>query len=297
MSKLGLVCLTSTGEPKFRTITKTRLEKLSREEQVKVLVDIYIDNISSLDKMIQFCIDNKIQLYRLSSQLFPFADSPLGRGLLFEFATRLEQIGERFIKAGIRVTAHPDKFVSLVNTDPKIIRNSIDYLEMHSNIFNLLQLEQSSWNPIIIHCGKRDNKIEFIQAVKYLSSSIRDRLVIENDEYSYGAKDICDISRMTGIPVVFDLHHHIVKEKVQYSDPSIGQWLDTFKETWDRTNNVSWQLCHISNGADHLWDNKHSDFIKIFPEDLFNIEWIEVEAKQKEQAIFHLRREYPNELE
>jgi UV DNA damage endonuclease len=50
----------------------------------------------------------------------------------------------------------------------------------------------------------------FIQNFQRLSLSVRKRLTVENDDKGsmYSVKDLMYIHKNTGIPIVFDYHHH-----------------------------------------------------------------------------------------
>ncbi|UBF27189.1 hypothetical protein K9N68_04275 [Kovacikia minuta CCNUW1] len=58
-----------------------------------------------------------------------------------------------------------------------------------------------------------------------------------------------------------------------------------------------WQLVHISNGATSFNDPRHSDLITAMPSSYRNAPWIEVEAKQKEQAIEKLQLDWLRDLQ
>jgi len=38
------------------------------------------------------------------------------------------------------------------------------------------------------------------------------RLTFENDEYAYSASEILEVCKRSGLPMVFDAHHHICHE-------------------------------------------------------------------------------------
>jgi UV DNA damage endonuclease len=90
--------------------------------------------------------------------------------------------------------------------------------------------------------------------------------------------------------MVFDAHHHVIKEHLDsYEDPSVAEMVTVSRQTWE---NPEWQLVHISNGSESFGDPKHSDFITAMPSAYKNVPWIEIEAKQKERAIAKLRQEW-----
>jgi UV DNA damage endonuclease len=70
LPKLGLVCVTASDRVRFRALTRKRLLQLSSIKQEKLLQNIYAENLSRLEAAIDFCHNEDIQLYRLSSALF-----------------------------------------------------------------------------------------------------------------------------------------------------------------------------------------------------------------------------------
>jgi UV DNA damage endonuclease len=116
---------------------------------------------------------------------------------------------------------------------------------------------------------------------------VRLRIAFENDEYTYSAGEILEVCHASGVPMVFDAHHHLVHEKLDsYDDESVGRALKAARETWPVPE---WQLVHISNGRDSFNDRNHSDLISTMPAAFRDAPWIEVEAKQKELAIAKLQ--------
>jgi UV DNA damage endonuclease len=91
--------------------------------------------------------------------------------------------------------------------------------------------------------------------------------------------------------MVFDAHHHVIKEKLDsYDHPSVARFTRLARQTWRRPD---WQIVHLSNGAAGLRDRNHSDFIDAVPRAYATVPWIEVEARGKERAIERLRERLP----
>ena len=295
LPKLGLVCVTTSDEVRFRTVTRRTLSKLSESEQQQKLRTIYSANVERLYKAIAFCQRENIQLYRLSSGLFPFADSPLGEKILAEFTTDLQQIGRLAKSNEIRLVIHPDQFVVLNSDRSEVIDNSIKILKTHARVMDLLELPRSPWALINIHGGKGDRSQRLIDNIKQLPENIYSRLTIENDEHAYGSEETAEICSAAGIPMVFDAHHHLVNKRLEsYEDPSVKQMLELARTTWKQPQ---WQLVHISNGKNSLHDTKHSDLIYDMPSCFENVPWIEVEAKHKELAISELKQGWLQSLD
>ena len=288
--QLGLVCITSSNQVRYRALTRKRLLQLELQEQQRVLRELYADNLQRFNLAIDFCVEQGIRLYRITSALFPFADDVLGAEILLEFSEALKQTGDRAQALGIRVVIHPDQFVVLSSDRPDVIENSIKILQTQAQIFDLLGLPRSPWAMMEIHGGKGDRAERLVQVIRDLPDEIRLRLALENDEYAYSAEEILAVCRAAEVPMVFDAHHHVIHEKLDtYEHPSVSEMVLAARSTWPVPE---WQLVHISNGCDAFADPHHSDFITVMPSSYRDVPWIEIEAKLKEQAIAKLREEW-----
>jgi UV DNA damage endonuclease len=288
--ELGLVCITVSEQVRFRTITRKRLLQLGGIEQEQALRVLYAENLKRLDGAISFCESQGIRLYRLSSALFPFADEPVGAGVLAEFTDAMRIVGTRAIDLGIRLVLHPDQFVVLSSDRPEVITNSIKILSTHAHVFDLLGLPQSPWSLMNIHGGKGDRAERLISVIRDLPDSIRLRLTLENDEYTYSSAQILQVCQAAQIPMVFDAHHHAIHDHLDsYEDPSVAEMLAAARTTWQVPE---WQLTHISNGKESFNDPRHSDYIMLMPSAYRQVSWIEVEARMKELAIAKLRQDW-----
>ncbi|MEH2169762.1 MAG: UV DNA damage repair endonuclease UvsE [Nostoc sp.] len=286
---LGLVCITSDKQVRFRTMTRTRYLKLDFSERESALSELYQHNLQRLHDALLFCQQNKIQLYRMSSALFPLSDleDEIGANILKTMSADLAIIGQRANALSIRMVLHPDQYVVLSSDSPSVVQASIKNLAAHSRTLDLLGLPRSPWSLMNIHGGKSQRPEQLIKVISELPENIKSRLTLENDEYAYSANEILAVCQQTGVPMVFDAHHHICYENLDsYDRPSVASMFYAARETW---TNPDWQLVHISNGEQAFNDRKHSDLITDMPNVYHQAPWIEVEAKQKEKAIAYLR--------
>ena len=288
--ELGLVCITTSDAVRFRTVTRKRLLQLTEIEQETVLRELYADNLKRVDKAINFCYANGIKLYRMTSALFPFADTDLGETVLDSMTEELRKVGDRAISLNIRLVLHPEQFVVLSSDKPDVVKNSIKILATHALIMDKLRQPRSPWALMNIHGGKGDRTSQLKSVIRDLPESIRSRLTFENDEYAYSSSELLEVCLDTGVAMVFDAHHHVIHEHLEsYDDPSVAEMLAAAKTTWSVPE---WQLVHISNGREFFADPRHSDLIADMPNCYYDAPWIEVEAKFKELAIDKLRAEW-----
>jgi UV DNA damage endonuclease len=284
---LGLVCITASKDVRYRTITRTRLLALSDAGQREALDAIYRDNLRTLDAALTYCERNGIRLYRMPSSIFPFFDADIGREVMTALAPALARTGARASALGLRLVMHPDQFVVLSSDSPDVVANSITILQMHADIMDLLGQPRSPWALLEIHGGKSNRSDALVARIAELPDAIRSRLCLENDEYAYSAAQIHDVCVRSGVPMIFDAHHHIVSENLaSYDDPSVAEMLALARATWTVPEH---QLVHISNGRAGFNDRQHADLISVMPAAYAEAPWIEIEAKLKEQAIAGLK--------
>jgi UV DNA damage endonuclease len=287
---LGLVCITLSNDVRYRTITRKRLLSLEPSAQEAALADLYASNAATLRRALQYCRASNIHLYRISSQIFPFADEGIGRDILSCFSDELGEIGELATRYAIRLAIHPDQFVVLNSDSAQVVANSIKIMAMHAATLDYLKQPRSPWSVLELHGGKGQRAAELVATIASLPPNIRTRLALENDEFIYSAAEILEICRAASVPMVFDAHHHVCHEKLEsYDDASIDQFVEAARSTWPKPE---WQMAHISNGREFFTDRRHSDLITQMPDAYRAVPWIEVEAKHKEVAIRQLQEEW-----
>lgn len=288
--QLGLVCITQSDAVRFRTVTRTRLLSFPPEERAAILRDIYGSNIARLARAVDFCSERGIHLYRISSALFPSADTPDGVPILLEFDEALQAVGAAAKETGLRIITHPEQFVVLNSDNPPVIENSIRNLEYHAGVMDRLGLPRSHWAVMIVHGGKSGRSERLIETIAALPPSVKSRLALENDEDAYSASDILAVCHAAQVPMIFDAHHHVCREKLDsYEHPSVTEMFLAARATWQ---NPEQQIVHISNGREHFNDTRHSDYITQMPSVYAFAPYIEVEAKAKEDAIALLQTQW-----
>ncbi|WP_221089085.1 UV DNA damage repair endonuclease UvsE [Deinococcus aquaedulcis] len=287
----GLVCMTVGPEVRFRTVTLSRYQLLSPAEREAKLLDLYADNIARVRRAADFCAARGIRLYRLSSSLFPMLDlagDDTGAAVLDHLAPQLREAGQAFVDAGIRVLMHPEQFIVLNSDRPEVRAASVQALASHARVLDGLGLARSPWNLLLLHGGKGGRAAELKAVIPDLPDGARLRLGLENDERAYGPADLLPICEATGTPLVFDAHHHVVREKLpDQEDPSVREWVLAARRTWRPPD---WQVVHLSNGLDGPGDRRHSHLISAVPSAYADVAWIEVEAKGKEEALAALQK-------
>lgn len=128
---------------------------------------------------------------------------------------------------------HLDQFVLLNAKDTEIVKRSIKELDYHCSVLDQMNLNSAA--KVQIHVGgiygdKEKSIDRFIETYNRLSHKIRKRLVIENDDKSYGLNDCLAINNKTDIPIVFDnLHHQCLN-----NGENIRNAILSAKKTWKK---------------------------------------------------------------
>ena len=275
---------------KFRTMTYKSFSSKPREESLLKLSGIIQNNFKTTRDIIHHCKKSGIKGYRLSSDLTPVLNHPdvnLSLEELPEYKIIQYQINElkKAIKeTGIKVSAHPSEYITLTSEDPKAIQNSITDLETHADIFDRLDLPQSYEAPLNIHVRKDGDPIDisnrFILNYNKLSSAVRKRLVLENNDNANGVWSVKNLHtyfyQTNGIPVTFDtLHHKILPDNLTEEEA-----FNLAYETWNTT-----PIFHYSEGKNNT--RAHEHMAQFLPPTYKEVYW-DVELKNKDYAILEM---------
>ena len=270
---------------------------MERTAALEKLARLCRENALALQSSLEFCAANAIGCFRINSQILPLKTHP-ECGYEMSDLPEGDQIIKLFQECGsfarehdIRTCFHPDQFVVLNSPRPDVVERSIAELEYQSEV--------SEWvnaDVVNIHGGggygdKTAALKRFAKNVKRLSRRVRSRLTVENDDKTYTPSDLLPLCQATGIPLVYDAHHH----RCLSDELSIEEATAQALRTWNRE-----PLFLISSPLEG-WQgpkpNRHHDFIDIqdFPQCWKGLELtVEVEAKVKERAVLKLMRSLRN---
>jgi UV DNA damage endonuclease len=185
-----------------------RLKNYSTERMIETISA----NLVCLQKTLEFNVANGLYFFRISSDTVPFASHVICEFNWSDyFKTELQAIGHYIKSHDIRISMHPDQFVIINALNDKIVTQSINELLYHCTLLNTMQLDKSA--KIQIHVGgaygDKDAAIKrFIERYHVLPASIKERLVVENDDKIFNLQDCLIIHQQTDIPIIFDNLHH-----------------------------------------------------------------------------------------
>jgi len=293
---IGYACINMTlGEqtPKITT-NRSMVKRTFTQKGISYASELALQNSRDLFEIIKWNVKNGIKLFRISSDMLPWASEYNVEDMpdFTKIANILKGCGNYAKENGVRLTSHPGPFNVLVSPNPKVVENTIRDLELHGKLFDLLGLELSPYNKINIHCnGVYGDKISamdrFCANFEKLSESVRKRLTVENDDKAsmYSVSDLMYIHHKIGIPIVFDYHHH------QFCTGGLSerQALLLAISTW-RKSGITPVVHYSESKALHEENIKikpqaHSDYITALPDTHRMSVDIMVEAKAKELAI------------
>lgn len=282
------------------SVNRGMVKKTFESKGLNYVSGLVLLNLKDTIKILHYNIQSKIHVYRMSSEMFPwfthysFEDLPnfdVIKSLLIEIGNIVKQ-------NDIRVSFHAPPFCVLGSENPSVVTRTIDELNKHAQLMDLMELEQSTYYPINIHINTtqptREEAAErFCQGFQLLSDSCKKRLTVENDDKlsQYSVKMLYDlVHTKLGIPIVFDTFHH----KFNSDGLSEEQALNLAISTWKTK-----PLCHHSTSKKIYEDNSaksesHSDFIYEKFNDYGNLLDVEFECKMKDLALEKYISEFLN---
>ena len=298
---LSLCCISnelSGNGVKFQTMTFKRFSSLNKIEAISILSSRILNNFRVTHQTIKHCIANKFAGYRMSSDITPLLNHPevmLTLDQLPNFdaiADEIDSISATIAANNIRISAHPSEYISLTSQDNRVIENSIRDLENHAMIFDLLNLPNDYQSPLNIHVRKDGDadqiSSQFMENFNKLSKSVKNRLVLENNDNAKGVwsiKKLHEIFHLRhGFPLTFDnLHHKILPDNLSEQDA-----FELAYSTWPTT-----PLFHYSEGVSGT--RNHADYAIGLPNSYGkNVYW-ECELKMKCLAIKDIIKRGHNE--
>jgi len=289
---IGYACINLSLGKKITT-NRTMVKRTFTAKGIDYVSDLVLQNVADLERIIDWNEEMGIKMYRMSSDMFPWATEYEFEQLKDwnEIQKILQRCGAKATKYKQRLSFHPGPFNVLVSPKENVVLNTIKDLEVHGRIMDAMNLSKTPYNKINIHCnGVYGDKIaamdRFCTNFDKLSNSVKTRLTIENDDKAsmYSVKDLMYIHNRIKIPIVFDYHHHTFNT----GDLIEQHALDLAITTWPK--GITPAVHYSESKALHENNIKvkpqaHSDYIQKLPETYNNDVDIMVEAKQKDLAI------------
>lgn len=296
--RLGLCCQFQAEPITFRATTVTAMARLPTPARLARLAELCRANAEALLASLDFCARHGIGAFRIRSQILPVKTHPTTGYAMDELpggtdiTARFRECG-RFARAhDLRLSFHPDQFVVLNSPNPQTLAHSLAELDY--------QAEVAEWvgaDTITLHGGGAyGDKAAALDAlrrnIERLPTPVRSRLTLENDDKVYTPADLLPVCADTGVPLVYDVHHH----RCLPDGLSVAEITTRARTTW-----AAEPLFHISSplaGWGGPKPERHHDYIDAAD---FPVEWlgwpltVEVEAKAKELAVARLSADLQGE--
>lgn len=282
--------VTSSSNVTYKTYNKLN----SPEKRIQKLKCITSSNFNGLEKIIRYNIENDVHFYRITSALIPLTTHPEvpDWGYRKIFKKDFEYIGKLIRQSNMRVDTHPDQF-NVINSDKdEVVENTIRNLSRQVEWFEDLNYPEGK---MVIHVGGATGGKEaalkrFVDNFKVFPQDIQNRLIIENDDKIYTAKETLSLCEQLQVPMVLDVHHHNCNNDGENIYDMLGEIFDT----WN--GQPLPPKIHFSSPKDGELDRKHADYIDAddfinFIENsrVLNTDFdVMLECKEKDIALFKL---------
>lgn len=192
-------------------------------------------SLEHVDKILDYLAKVRIDMYRLSSDLAPYAthpDMPQFHNMVAESDAELAAFGKKARELDIRLSFHPSQYVLLNAPDPELTRKSIWDLASQAEM-----LDRMGCGPeavLVTHVGgvyddREAARARWIEGWEQCPEHVKARLVLENDDIRFSAADVLWIHERTGVRCVFDYQHFwcLNPEGLDMRDT-----LERFLKTW-----------------------------------------------------------------
>ena len=172
-------------------------------------------SLEALRGILAYLEDQEIRMYRMTAGLAPYATHPdltQFRGQVEACLPELAEIGRLARRADVRLSTHPGQYIVLNSVDPDIRDGAVRDLELQADLMDAMGLGPEA--VVVLHVGGAPDGVaagidRFEAGFALLSERAQRRLVVENDDRTYGLRDVLGLAERIGRPVVWDiLHHH-----------------------------------------------------------------------------------------
>ena len=199
-----------------QTMTYKRFQQLADREAAIVRLEVIAkSNIQHCLRLLKQNAHYGIEFFRLSSRLIPLATHPdlVGWDYITALKEDLVELGEYANTHHMRLDFHPDHF-NVINTPRRgIFKSTLVNLDYHIRILKAMNIDPV--HRLVLHVGGvyQDKPLaleRFISNWGLVPPAIQKAIILENDDKSYNIVEVLSLCEKLGVPMVFDLHHHLV---------------------------------------------------------------------------------------
>ncbi len=254
-TRFGYACINMTLAKDGVTTNRGCIRKTFLEKGVSHASKLALQNCQDLLKIIEWNRENEVQVFRMTSCLFPWHTEYKLEDLpeWSEIQEVLKTSGKTALDAGQRLSFHPGPHNVLSSPRPEVVANSVRDLQAHSDIMDAMGLPRSPGAKINVHVGgaygEHDRALERLcRTLEELPEGVRTRLTLENDDKPgmFSTKMLYDGAfKKVGVPIVFDSHHF----ECGPQDSTYEEALTMAVESWP--TGVRPQCHHTNSRRDH----------------------------------------------
>ena len=237
------------GKPGFKSNDTRRWQ---RHPHLKVSLE-YIDAI------LDYLAEHEINMYRLSSDLAPYAthpDMPQFHQMVAQSDAELKAIGRKARHLDVRLSFHPSQYVLLNSPDETLTKKSIWDFSSQAEMLDRMELGPEA--VMVTHVGgvygdHPGSRARWVENWKRLPKHVQKRLVLEHDDVRFSAADVLWIHEYTGVRLVFDYQHFwcLNRERLDMADT-----LKKILRTWPKSQRPK---IHYSSPRTELRDVQRRD--------------------------------------
>jgi UV DNA damage endonuclease len=170
-------------------------------------------SLELLDPVLDYLAAEKLDMYRLSSDIAPYAthpDMPQFHSMVADSDAELAAFGAKARALDIRLSFHPSQYVLLNAPDPELTRKSIWDLASQAEMLDRMGLDDEA--VMVTHVGgvygdHEASRARWVDGWNQCPEHVRRRLVLENDDIRFSAADVLWVHEQTGVRCVFDYQH------------------------------------------------------------------------------------------
>ncbi len=170
-------------------------------------------SLEEVDRILDYLHGERLDMYRLSSDLAPYAthpDMPQFHAMVAESDAELRAFGAKARALDMRLSFHPSQYVLLNSPDAELTRKSIWDLSSQAEMLDRMGLNDEA--VMVTHVGgvyddHEASRARWIEGWRACPDHVRRRLVLENDDIRFSAADALWIHEHTGVRLIFDYQH------------------------------------------------------------------------------------------
>ena len=292
--RIGYACINMTLGEKNITTNRGMIRKTFDSKGLNYVSELSLQNVRDLIEVIKWNEKNGINLYRMSSDMFPWSSEYNFDDLpdIGKIKNLLSGLGNLVRQYNHRLSFHPGPFNVLASPSESVVKKTISELDKHSEIMDMIGLPVSPFSKINIHVGgaygnKQDAMKRWVDNFQLLGENTKKRLTVENDDKPnmFTVKDLLYIHEHTKIPIVFDYHHHNCHNDGMSTEDALKLAVATWPS--DITPTV-----HISEPRDEQNFRAHHDYVvnevNTYGYDLDMM----FESKAKELSVLEYRKNF-----